>query len=328
MTTNYLPGTDFYYDPDSFGDKSAANDIRANILESEGIDIFAVYCLHTGKRVGEFDIGVITDAIADEETEDFETLCDSMLVRCVASMRPSPALNKPDVATIQMLHGRRPIDALAYLLNRLYGSRQLLTAKREDTFAPLYARIRTHARLTQLGIAYNDLTHWLLELDSKMNLHDVTPPMFEQDRLGKWLVTRTGKSVVECLTGGNDAALIACFESWVFAQLAEFDKRDSQATREANWLRGNSMTKRAYVRSWIDNPEIANRKAAETHAKKNNPGRPKSEKTIKLDSQVSQFMSTLEQLINGEITVEQPKSAPRKLMLGGSLFKGKKESNS
>jgi len=305
-----------------------AQTIRQRGIDSEGIDIFGVYCLHTGKKIGEFTSDTILDALADEATEDESDLLDAMLVRCVASMRPSPALNKPDIATIQMMVEKRPIEALSYLLNRLYGNKRLLTTRSEDAFAPLFMRIKTHAKLSQFETSHVGLIHWLLELDSKMNLHELSPPMFDHAAAGKWTTTKLGMSLIEALNTIDEVGLLACFESWVFKHLAEFDKRDSQATREAAWLRGNTMTKRAYVRSWLDNPEIANRKQAEVHAKSKLPVRVKSEKTQKLNAEVENVLGMLERILNGEIANEPIIVTPKpKLRLAGSLFQ-KKEPNS
>lgn len=311
------------------------DELKAAAFESHGVYIDGLYCLHTGKQIGSFDRTEIQFAIEDEITDSQEELIDALVVRTVASMRPSPALNKPDHITIRQLAARRPIDTLAYLLNRLYGTRDLLTKRNgELSFGPLLDRIKTHSSLVTLHFSFDlnltPWTHWLLELDSKTNLHDLTPPLFEKDRLGKWIITKTGKPLIEVLESHEDASLLKAFESWVFDLLGVYAKRDSQATREANWVRGNSLTKAAYIQSWLDNPglarkvEIANNKAQAAYNAKAKPGRPKSEKTRKLEDRVKQTLDLLAGVIDGKVDIA-PVTAKPVLKLNLNALK-KKES--
>lgn len=287
--------------------------LRAKVLEIEGIDIQGVYCLATGKRMGLFDESEILAAIDEIGTDDEESLIDDLLVRVVASMRPSPAMNMPNRATIREMASTRPVDAIAYLINRLNGHRDLLTKRSEHSFQPLIDRIATHVKWTALHAAGVDLTpwiHWLLELDAKMNLHDIQAPGYGEHK----------QPLLTQVTVENQAELLAAFEAWVFERLKEYDKRDKEMLAQARWIRGNTFARQAYVRSWLENPEVARRKD-EHKAKKKKAGRPATNpKKQKLNEETNQFLYLLEGILDGTIETA-PKTQPKKpkVLLGGQL---------
>ena len=138
--------------------------IRELAISTYGVDPLRMYCLHTGKPMGTLDIDELAEAIYEESDDDeLESVVDGLVVRTVISMRPSPALNKPDLATIREMSVRRPVDALAYLLNRLYGSRDLITKRQPDAFKALLERIKTHRVLNDSASTnFAALIHWLL----------------------------------------------------------------------------------------------------------------------------------------------------------------------
>lgn len=318
-------------------DADSFDELRTSVLESHDILIDGLYCLHTGKLIGRFDRSEIEEAIYEEGgiDSDFEELADSLVVRVVASMRPSPALNKPDMGTIREMTQRRPVDALSYLMNRLYGTRHLIRAKGEDTFAPMIERIRTHECLDNLftkGVNLAPYSHWLLELDSKLNLHDISAPMFDRDRLGKWMVVKAaglGMTLREAMIHED---FLPCFESWVFARLEEHGHLEAAASRELNWHKGNSMTSAAFIRSYLDNPEVAGRKyqaAAKAKATKLSNRSAKSPRASKLQTQVNQFMDLLDGILQTDTspaaTSNAPVSTPKKktVLRAGMLFKNR-----
>lgn len=300
--------------------------LRAKVLESDGIDIQGVYCLSTGKQVGTFDESVILDAIDEIGSEDEDALIDDLIVRVIASMRPSPALNKPDAYTIRELSSKRPADVMAFLVNRLNGNRHLLSQRSsDDSFQPLYNRIATHRRWTELSeIPDFPMTRWihlLLELDAKMNLHDMSSPLIDVDKQGNLILAQSGTPLFSMVTLANHEDLYNAFESWAFAKLNEFDQRDRRMILEANWARGNTMVRRAFSRSYLENPEIANRRHAENHKKKSKAGRPaKSPRTQKINAEVNQFLHLLEGLLDGSIETPVAPSKPKpRVMTGASL---------
>ena len=302
--------------------------LRAEVLSDFGIDITGVYCLHTGRLVGRFDDFVIQFAI-DESNDEPDALADSLMARVVASMRPTPMLNMPDRITLLNLMEKYPVDVLCYLGNRLHGNRFLSCNRSNETLAPYLGRISLHRQWSELadsGVDLRPWIHWMLELDSKANLHDLTPPMMELDRLAKWIPTKTGKPLLHCVTPENAAELLVHFEKWTFDRLAEYDDRDRRLTAQAAWSRGNTMAQPAFTRSWLENPEIANRKRNEELKKeKQKRVRPKSEKAQALDAKVQGFLGLLDQILDGEVQAPTPKKAPPKVLTGGMLFAKKRE---
>lgn len=299
--------------------------LRERILAEEHIDIQGVYCLHTGKRMGSYDADEILAAIEEIGTDDTDLLVDDLLVRVVASMRPSPALNMPNRQTLNQMVLTRPVDAFAYLANRLLGTRDLLVKRDDSRFGPLLGRIKLYAHWSALVAAGVDLTPWvhhMLEIDAKMNLHDVDGPAILEGEKG-WLLSKHGTPLLTLVTLENHEAMLKLFESWAFEQLALYDERDRRLLREGNWMRGNSLASPAFARSWLENPEIANRRHAEARAKKdkakNRTGRPAvSEKTLRQNAEVQQFMHLLDAVFDGEIAAPTPVKKPQ-VMTGGML---------
>lgn len=238
--------------------------LTKNGLARHGIAIGAIYCLHTGRQIGTLEDDELYFAIDEIDADSEDSLVDQLVERTVAAMRPSITLNRPDHTTLLNLATKRPVDCLAFLVNRLHSNRRVLVERGRETTAFLHDRITMYKRLGHLADAGVDLTpwlHWLLELDSKLNLHDVTPALYTQGSNGKWsVVRRDGISLFWLLDESNHEQFLKLFESWVFALLGEYDERDRRVTREAQWVRGNSLTKRAYVQSWMDNSNVVTRK--------------------------------------------------------------------
>lgn len=298
--------------------------LRTKVLAETGVDIQGVYCLATGKRMGTYDSSEILAAIDEIGTDDEESLIDDLLVRVVASMRPSPAMNMPNRATIREMVATRPVDALAFLANRLHGHRDLLTRRSEYSFQPLIDRISLHRHWSDLAAEGVDLTpwiHWLLEIDAKMNLHDVHPVRIEMGLKG-WIRSNVGSPLLTLVTKDNAEDFLKLFESWAFDQLVIYDRRDNELLKQSQWVRGNPMSGPAFVRSWLENPVIANRKAAEAHAKKGKVGRPAtSAKKIAQNADVNQFIHLLEGILDGTIETATPATPPKPRVFTGASLK-------
>jgi hypothetical protein len=292
------------------------------------IDIRGVYCLQTGKLVGRFDDSVIQFAIDEESSDDDEALIDGLISRVVASMRPTPMLNMPDRLTLANLSAKFPVDIFCYLANRLNSNRHFAGNRSAELLAPYIDRIALHRQWTGLALKGVDIRpwiHWLLELDAKRNLHDIAPPQISVDRLNNWILVTHGTSIFQMVTPENNVTLLGVFEKWAFEGLAEFDERDRKALAQNQWMRGNTMSQPAFTRSWLENPEIANRKRADELkrlAKRVKNPKPKSEKAQKLDAKVNQFLGLLEGILDGDIEPPIAKPAVR-LLTGANLFKKK-----
>lgn len=317
--------TDYSHLLESLVSTHSVADLRAAALESFDLDLLGVYCLHTGRQVGTFDEAVIQFAMEEEAADDTETLIDGLVTRVVASMRPSPMLNKPDRVTLANLASKYPVDILCYLANRLHSDRGLATHRDGAVLAPYIARIAMHKQWTELalkGVDTRPWIHWLLELDAKRNLHDETPPLVTVGHFPRPLMTQ--------VTPDNAAEMLKLFEAWAFESLKEYDNRDRVATAQANWMRGNTLAGRAYAESWVANPETVERKLEFGRTKRPlkdsfKGQRPASNKpATKLDIRVNQFIGLLEGVLNGEVKPTQPKPVS-KVRTGAMLFK-KKES--
>lgn len=319
---------DFFADAD-------IESLRLRGLDEFGVDIAGVYCLHTGRKVGTFDDFVIQFAIDEENCVDDETLIHSLFARVVASMRPTPMLNRPDRVTLLRLAENFPVDILCYLVNRLHSNAYLATHRNFDILEPYIARITTHKRWTEMAAEGVNLTpwiHWLLELDAKRNLHELTPPTGEFDRTGKWIETKTGESLFMQINTPSAEEFLAIFERWTHKRIEEFNVRDSVALKQERWMRGNSMTQTAYGRSWMENPEIVAKREVMKRPLRGtvgNQAKP-AKKLSAIDSKVQQFLHLLDDIIDGKVessTPAQPAKVKPKMLTGGSLFQ-KKESNS
>lgn len=343
MTDNSLISQ--FFENEATDSQFTLDEVVAAAKETYGIDIRDQFCLFTGKPIGRTFDSELEFALSEETCDDIEDLADAMMVRIVASMRPSPALNKPDVMTLQALAAKSPLDAMMFFVNRLNGNRDLLT-KRDghNSFSPLLARINDYKRWEQLvadGLDLAPWTHWLAELDAKMNLHDLKAPRISVDRLNRMFVSFDGVSLFSFVTIENHKDVYKMFEKWVFGQLGVYEQRDRVATSQANWHRGNKLAVTTYTRSWIENPEVAKRAsdASRKHgeALKNlkvskresekavKPAKPQTAKALKL----SNAKSLLDSILSGNAPAT-PKPAvetPKPMMVSANSPLGKLKLN-
>lgn len=292
---------DQFFAQDELESKFSLTDIVKHATETYGFDIRNSYCLHTGKPIGRTFDSEMSFALAEEASDDLDELTDAMVVRVVASMRPSITLNKPDHVTLRNLASKHPVDVIAFLINRLNGHKELLTKRHgAHSFSPLLERIQTHARWTYLaakGVDLKPWTHWLLELDAKMNLHDLVSPKISLDRKNNWIIGNGGTPIFSMVTEDNHKALFTHFEKWAFTHMGVYESERHRESLQHSWHRGNRLTVPAYTRSWIENPDIARRAtdASYKHQAKN-VGRPKTEATVKKESKLSGALLLLDSL--------------------------------
>lgn len=233
-------------------------DCREKVSTDYGLELLSIRDLHTGAPIGRIDDEVFHTALIDEgvldDSEDgstlsIEDLADALLVRSLASARPSPALNRPTTQSLKRLLESQPRVVIAYLLNRYHLTHWRKLNHRDDSwFDDILHRVKVWEKLGELADcdepdltegAFRDLAHWLLELDSKLNLHELTPPA-------------TLFPALEAATTLADLrALIGEFELAIVPVLVEADRQFSI---------GNRLASSAYFKSWFDNPALAERK--------------------------------------------------------------------
>jgi hypothetical protein len=141
-----------------------------------------------------------------------------------------------------------PQTVVAFLLNRYHLTHWRKLNHRDDSwFDDMLHRIKVWNQLNKLTHTDDDaserslreLAHWLLELDSKCNLHEITPVPGWFDAFHALPNTERFELFVK------EFALIAS------PIIIEADRRMSI---------GNRMASSAYVSSWFDNPTLAQRK--------------------------------------------------------------------
>ena len=116
-----------------FDDKEILRELfsqaNARVFADYRLDLRDMRDLHTGAPIGFLDESVFHIALIDEGALDdsddgeilsIETLADSLLVRSLASARPSPALNRPTTQSLRRLLNAQPIVVCAFLLNRYH----------------------------------------------------------------------------------------------------------------------------------------------------------------------------------------------------------------
>lgn len=245
-----------------FNDSQILDDLldqcAEQVTDVHGLDLFSMYCLHTGQSIGTLNRAVFITALIDEgamdDSEDgsvldIETLADSLFVRCIASMRPSPSLNRPTTQTLKRLLESSPRTVLAYLLNRYHVSDWRTATHRDDSwFETMMHKIRVWQHLLVIDSdpdvdcverSFRVLAHWLLELDSKCNLHTLTPAVSWFD---KFFACESAESFE---TFANEFALLAT------PLIIEADRL---------FQIGNRMASSAYIKSWFDHPDQNQRK--------------------------------------------------------------------
>lgn len=228
------------------------------VRDDYGLDLLEVRDLHTGSPIGkihqyEFHLALRDEGVLDDSEDgsilSIEDLADALLVRSLASARPSPALNRPTTQSLKRLLESEPRIVVAYLLNRYHLSDwRKLNHRTDSWFNDILHRVKVWEHLTGLMIReepdeidrlFRELAHWLLELDSKCNLHTLTPP----------------SGLFDAFHAASDAnsfeAFVRLLESAAIPLIVEADKRFSI---------GNRMASSAFVKSWFDNPILVQRK--------------------------------------------------------------------
>lgn len=228
------------------------------VFADYGLHLDTIRDLHTGAPIGEIFDEIFHTALIDEgalddsedgETISIETFADALLVRSLASARPSPALNHPTTQSLTRLLKSDPRTVCAYLLNRYALTHWRKLNHRDDSwFDDMLHRVKVWEKLERLTTGADSdanerslraLAHWLLELDSKCNLHELTP-------LPGWFdVFHSLETVDQFELFVSEFALIAT------PLIVEADKR---------FAIGNRMTGGAYLKSYFDNPVLEQRK--------------------------------------------------------------------
>lgn len=136
-----------------------------------GIDPLAIYCQATGAVIGYYDDDQFHDSIDYQLSQgaDLEESFDDYAVRLLAGLRPSSRWIKISQDYIRHMRDAKPIETLAYFMNRRFHS---LRSHRADYSQLMLARIENHEVLQAVfsdesnAEALNDILYLVLHVDS------------------------------------------------------------------------------------------------------------------------------------------------------------------
>lgn len=201
------------------------------IKAAYGFDPRTLYCLTTGKPIGEsWEARELIACLPGTPEE----IADDLALRVLASMRPSMIWNRQRTETLTEMRVKAPVETLAYLLNRLI---QPTKDQRDVGFVTLHSgRIRLYSRLARLdhtSDSFQNLLLWLLEVEAKLGL--LTEP--------------TPISLDSLLSASDLLGLLAStLEPW-HKRRVEYH-RNQEA--EAKFFAMNPGAKRAWFDQWFD----------------------------------------------------------------------------
>lgn len=210
-----------------------------------GVSAEGVYCLATGRLIGtnyealELGESMLQSGMHPEE------VADDLAIRLFASMRPGLFWNKMTLKTVAQLQESRPIETLAWLLNRLLNPPQF----KGDVFAINHDRIMTYQWCQGLESEIrNSLIDRLIALDARLNLNQQLPD-FTFDSL---------------LMDGAPA-----IHRWIDSAEKKAAQREKAMEQQTRWYRdGNTMSKAAAVQTFAKNKPESPAKAQATEKRK------------------------------------------------------------
>lgn len=213
---------------------SILSDVVTFMQDNMGINPMTVYCQFTGKPVGR---------LYQEEVEallglsnDVESLADDLMVRTLASMRPSIMWNYMRSESLDQLMQDRPRETLAYLLNRLFQQSDYgklpLAARLDD----LHTRIRLYDFI--VGEMEMDtlqrLMQMLIEVDAKMNLTMQTIDLRATDFM--LFFDKAMESI----------------EAWHKFCMKRYERNQRLEEDQRRWMKGNTLARPAFFRSFME----------------------------------------------------------------------------
>lgn len=212
---------------------STLSDVVTFMQDTMGINPLTIYCQFTGKPVGR---------LYQEEVEslfglnpDVETIADDLMVRTLASMRPSIMWNYMRSESLDLLMQERPRETLAYLLNRLFQPSDYgklpLAARLDD----LHTRIRLYSFILDMDVKdQKRLMEMLIEVDAKMNLTMQTIDLRATDFMLFF------KDSMEAIERWHEF----CMKRYARNQRLEEDQR--------RWMKGNTLARPAFFRTFME----------------------------------------------------------------------------
>lgn len=199
-----------------------------------GINPMSVYCQFTGKPCGRLYQEEIESLF--ELNDDIEAIADDLMIRTLASMRPSIMWNYMRAESLEDLMVKRPVETLAYLLNRLFQPSDYgklpLAARLDD----LHTRIRLFDFLyTQVAAAdQKRLMQMLIEVDAKMNLTQQTIDLRATDFMLFF------EKAMEAI------------KTWHLWCMKRYERNQRLEEDQRRWMKGNTLARPAFFRSFME----------------------------------------------------------------------------
>lgn len=203
-------------------------------MEQYGFDPFAIFCSVTGKRIATSE-GMEVLELIDSLPGDPDEVADDIALRLFASMRPSMHWNKMREESLDVLRKTRPLEVLAYLLNRAFApvtGGNLLVLNHD--------KIRLFQQLSAWGWSdsLNTMTYYLLEIDAKIGLHTDSPSFTVED-----FTTRFESMDL----------LLSLVEAYYSKRLDDYAKFVKQQEMNTRYFRsGNALAKGAFFTAFME----------------------------------------------------------------------------
>lgn len=204
-------------------------------IDSYGFDPFGQFCQVTGKRIGNsLEVQELIESMLERNVEP-EDIADDIAVRIFASMRPSLFWNKMREDSLEEMRKSRPLEVLAYLLNRLFAPE-----RNANLLAIHHDRIRLWQRLEEWGMndSTNTILYYMLEVDAKLNLASLSAPFTVEDFLTRF---------------ESMPLLLERIQAWYAIQLDSYAKLLKRNELNTRWWRsGNALAKGAFGAAWME----------------------------------------------------------------------------
>lgn len=220
------------------------NTLSIELLKSAGVDPRNMYCASTGMIIGRLTDDAQAALFASCTPGDDESMGDELLIRTLASARPSPAWNMFERDTLERIRHSNPKLLLTYLLNRLYtplepkGDRSIPFERRMEM---VHTKIKTHNWIQSLDIGpvqLNKLLLVLLELDARWSLLTLGMPK----NIPQIWASQSFESIQNVISSLND------WLTKLITKEIENNRRLEESDR--SFIRGNKLVKSAYMQEF------------------------------------------------------------------------------
>lgn len=214
-------------------------------LNQTGINPRLMYCSVTGKAIGTLNHESWNDLLLEVRNLDDDEAADDLMIRTLMSARPSPAWSSITPEGLKAYIKSRPVELLAYLLNRLYDRGARLQLTQDQRITKYHDRITTYFHAKRFVSEGMDCDWWLsalLEVDAKLDLRKIELPANEL------VLTHSASHNI------NAAEWRTMWEAWLEKHLTRYEESVKRAAKEAKFFaqNGNRLTYAAFFTTWME----------------------------------------------------------------------------